>query len=141
MKIKELYISQNIKRAFCQTEAYKNGGEIFGEVDIETLPEQGCRPAMAFMTQVQIKTGSNVALPAFVIEVISDTDAVNRVQDKLDEYFEVGVLVVWHILPKQKMVYVYTSPNDVVICREDMICSAAPAVVDFQISANAIFRK
>ena len=30
MKIKELYISQNIKRAFCQTEAYKNGGEIFG---------------------------------------------------------------------------------------------------------------
>ena len=56
MKIKELYISQNIKRAFCQTEAYKNGGEIFEEVDIETLPEQGCRPAMAFMTQVQIKT-------------------------------------------------------------------------------------
>ena len=141
MKIKELYISQNIKRAFCQTEAYKNGGEIFGEVDIETLPEQGCRPDMAFMTQMQIKTGSNVALPAFVIEVISDTDAVNRVQDKLDEYFEVGVLVVWHILPKQKMVYVYTSPNDVVICREDMVCSAAPAVVDFQMSANAIFRK
>ena len=109
MKIKELYISQNIKRAFCQTEAYKNGSEIFEEVDIETLPEQGRRPDMAFMTQAQIKTGSNVALPAFVIEVISDTDAVNRVQDKLDEYFEVGVLVVWHVLPKQKMVYVYTS--------------------------------
>ena len=44
MKIKELYISQNIKRAFCQTEAYKNGGEIFGEVDIETLPEHVAAP-------------------------------------------------------------------------------------------------
>ena len=141
MKIKELYISQNIKRAFTQTEAYRIGGELFEEVDIETLPEQGRRPDMAFMTKPQIKTGSNIALPSFIIEVISDTDGINRVNDKLVEYFKVGVSVVWHVLPKQQMVYVYTSPTSVTICLGDMVCSAAPAVTDFQISANAIFMK
>ena len=93
------------------------------------------------MTKPQIKTGSNVALLSFIIEVISDTDGINRVNDKLVEYFEVGVAVVWHVLPKQQMVYVYTSPTSVTICLGNMVCSAAPAVTDFQISANAIFMK
>lgn len=141
MKIKELYISQNIKRAFSQTEAYRIGGELFEEVDIETLPEQGRRPDIAFLTKPQIKAGSNVALPSFVIEVISDTDGINRVNDKLVEYFEVGVAVVWHILPKQQMVYVYTSPVDVVICQGESVCSAAPAVPEFQMTAQSIFAK
>ena len=141
MKIKELYISQNIKRAFTQTEAYRIGGELFEEVEIETLPEQGRRPDMAFLTKPQIKLSSNVALPSFVIEVISETDGINRVKDKLEEYFQVGVAVVWHVFPKQQMVYVYTSPMNVVICRGDMVCSAAPAVADFQLSANAIFMR
>lgn len=141
MKLKEAFISQNIKRAFTQTETYKVGGELFEEMDIETLPEQGRRPDICFLTKQQIKMGSNVALPSFIIEVISDTDGINRVNDKLVEYFEVGVAVVWHVFPKQEMVYVYTSVTNVMICRGDSVCSAAPAVADFQMSANAIFIK
>ena len=141
MKIKELHISKNIKRAFTQTETYKNGGELFEEVDIETLPEQGRRPDMVYLSNEEIKKGDNYALPKFVIEVISDTDSVNRVNEKLLEYFEVGVLVVWHIFPNQQMVYVYTSVTNVVICRGDAVCSAAPAIPDFHISAIDIFKK
>lgn len=141
MKIKELHISKNIKRAFSLTEAYKNGGELFEEVDIQTLVEQGRRPDMVYFTNDEIKQGDIYVLPSFVIEIISDTDGINRVNEKLLEYFEAGVKVVWHIFPKQQMVYVFTSLTNVTICREDMNCSAAPAIADFQMSAKDIFKK
>lgn len=140
MKIKELYITDNIRRAFTQTSAYQKGDGLFEEVEIETLPEQGRRPDMAYVTKAQLNKGDNRSLPTFVIEVISDTDGINRVNTKLLEYFEVGILVVWHILPQQQFIYVYTSPIDVKICRWEMVCSAAPAV-DFEMTANAIFQK
>ncbi len=141
MKIKELYIANNIRRAFSQTSAYQAGDGLFDEVEIETLPEQGRRPDMAYVTKSQLDKGDNRSLPTFVVEVISDTDGINRVNNKLEEYFQAGVLVVWHIFPQQQLIYVYTSSIDVKICRGDMLCSAAPAVVDFQMSAYDIFRK
>lgn len=141
MKIKELYIANNIRRAFSQTSAYQAGDGLFDEVEIETLPDQGRRPDMAYVTKEQLNKGDNRSLPTFVIEVISDTDGINRVNNKLEEYFQAGMLVVWHILPQQQLVYVYTSSIDVKICRGDMMCSAAPAVADFQMSAYDIFKK
>lgn len=141
MKIKELYIANNIRRAFSQTSAYQAGDGLFDEVEIETLPEQGRRPDMAYVTKSQLNKGDNRSLPTFVVEVISDTDGINRVNNKLEEYFQAGMLVVWHIFPQQQLIYVYTSSIDVKICRGDMMCSAAPAVVDFQMSAYDIFKK
>jgi Uma2 family endonuclease len=141
MKIKELYIADNIRRAFSQTSAYQAGDGLFDEVEIETLHEQGRRPDMAYVTKSQLNKGDNRSLPSFVIEVISDTDGINRVNNKLGEYFQAGMQVVWHILPQQKQIYVYTSPIDVKICQGEMLCSAAPAVLDFQMTANAIFQK
>jgi Uma2 family endonuclease len=141
MKIKELYIVNNIRRAFTQTSAYQKGDGLFDEVEIETLPEQGRRPDMAYMTKTQLNKGDNRSLPTFVIEVISDTDGINRVNNKLEEYFQAGILVVWHIFPQQQLIYAYNSPIDVKICRGNMICSAVPAVEDFQMTATAIFQK
>ena len=141
MKIEELYIADNIKRAFTRTEAYQQGDGIFEEVDIQTLNEQGRRPDMAYLTREQFRKGDNRGLPTFVVEVISDTDGINRVNNKLEEYFQAGILVVWHILPQQQLIYVYTSSIDVKICRGNRMCSAAPAVADFQMSAYDIFKK
>ena len=45
------------------------------------------------------------------------SDRINRVNNKLEEYFQAGMLVVWHIFPQQQLVYVYTSSIDVKICR------------------------
>ena len=141
MKIEELYIADNISRAFTRTEAYQKGDNMFEEVDIQTLKEQGRRPDMAYLTKAQFRQGNNRGLPTFVVEVISGSDAINRVNNKLLEYFAVGILVVWHIFPQQEQIYVYTSPIDVKICQGEMICSATPAVMDFQMTTNAIFQK
>ena len=77
----------------------------------------------------------------FVIEIISPTDRSVKVEEKVLEYFEAGVKVVWLLFPKTQTVHVYTSPISVIICRGDRVCSAAPVVVDFEIRAEEVFAK
>ncbi len=81
------------------------------------------------------------SIPRFVIEVISTSDPINIVNDKVLEYFKAGVKILWHIFPKQQMVYVFKSMSQIAILRADDICSAAPVIPDFEISINDIFKK
>jgi hypothetical protein len=73
--------------------------------------------------------------------VISKNDLINVVNNKVLEYFKSGVKVLWHIFPEQRMVYVFTSPKHITVCFEDDICSAAPVLMDFEMSVNGIFKK
>jgi Uma2 family endonuclease len=56
------------------------------------------------------------------------------------EYFDEGVKVVWQILPYRKIVKVYTSPRQMIVCEAEDMCSATPAVPDFQMTVNQIFQ-
>ena len=141
MKPEQAYIVKNLKRAFVQSAAYKAGGELYDELEIETLPEKGRRPDVSYLDNEQIEKGDNSALPAFIIEVISTTDNINRVNNKILEYFKVGVKMVWHIFPQQEMVYVFTSPEDIIVCRGEKICSAEPVIAGFKIAAKDIFKR
>ena len=49
----------------------------------------------------------------WVGEVISDTDNANKINTKLEEYFNAGVQVVWNIYPASKQVYVYKAIDEV----------------------------
>jgi hypothetical protein len=77
----------------------------------------------------------------WIAEIIKNDDTFSRTVFRLDEYFSSGVNVVWHIFPENETVYVYTAADEVQICRGEKICSGAPAVVDFEITAKDIFRK
>ena len=83
-------------------------------------------------------SGQNQVAP-WVIEVISTNDYANKINKKLDEYFLAGVQVVWHIYPESKQVHVFTSPEQVNICRGNVVCSAAPALGDLEVSAEELF--
>jgi Uma2 family endonuclease len=100
------------------------------------------RADMAFLTRKQLedsKKGDTSVAP-FVIEVISSNDKINDVETKLTEYFDNGVQVVWQILPLLNMVKVYTSLNDVTICRGEDVCSAAPFLPDFKMKVKQILK-
>ncbi len=66
-------------------------------------------------------------------------DKADDIQLKLDQYFTDGVKTVWQIYPNQKTVHVYTSPYDVLICHGTMLCSASPALADFNIVTQELF--
>ena len=96
---------------------------------------------IAYLTKEQIeqtRAGVDV-IPEFVIEILSESDNVNKVEEKIAEYFKAGVRIVWNIYFEQKVIYVYTSRRDVKICIEDDVCSAKPVLPDFEISVNQIF--
>lgn len=138
MNPKQLFIVKNLSRRFAQTQAYAQGDELIAEVDQLTAPSRQRRPDLSFWTSERIKTADE-SVSDFVIEIISPTDKLEDVEDKLNEYFEAGVKVVWQIRPRTQSVHVYTSPTSVTICTGDRICSAAPVLPDFELTASEIF--
>ncbi len=126
---------------FLKTKAYKNGGRLVMETDMDTSPEQLRRPDIAFYNSEQLPkmwAGENQVAP-WVCEVISPTDRAEDVNAKLMEYFKAGVKVVWHIFPHAQKVDVYTSPEKITICMGKTICSGAPALADFEMKAEELF--
>jgi Uma2 family endonuclease len=130
-------------RAYITTKSFQEGGTITSETNMSTTDVQLRKPDIAIYSADQLKLMKNGQnqVAEWVAEVISDTDNINRVNKKLEEYFKAGVKVVWHIFPNIETVYVYTAADVVTICKGDKICSGAPAVADFEISAANLFAK
>jgi Uma2 family endonuclease len=49
-------------------------------------------------------------VPDLAVEVISPTDSVEELWDKIGEYFRAGVRLVWVVMPRPRLVYVFESP-------------------------------
>ena len=130
-----------LMRLFTQTKAFQEGGGLTTETDMFTSENQLCKPDIAFFKGAQVekmKTGENQIAP-WVAEVISKTDNFNKADSKVDEYFRAGVQLVWQIVPSSQKVYIFTSSEEVKVCRGETICSAAPVLDDFEIEARKLF--
>jgi Uma2 family endonuclease len=143
MTTRELFIIDLLFRLFVKTNAFELGGILTPEIEQWTTSSRYRKPDMAYFTKEQIKEGKvgKEPLSSFMIESISKNDQINMVNDKVLEYFEAGVKVVWLIFPNQEMVYVYTSPTEVKICKNDIICSAETVIEGFSIKAGDIFKE
>jgi Uma2 family endonuclease len=52
-------------------------------------------------------------VPDLAVEVVSPHDLADEIIQKLTEYFQAGVRLVWIIYPQQRLVYVYDSPTQI----------------------------
>ena len=140
MKKKQYFIYNGLSKLFYQ-KGYHQRGTLMAEPDVMLTVIQMRRPDIAYFTDDQIAQGRNGGdvIPAFVVEVLSESDQAYRIEEKIAEYFKAGVQVVWNILPERQVVYVYTSRKHVTICLEDDACSADPVLPDFTISVNTLF--
>jgi Uma2 family endonuclease len=137
---KQRYIVNNLLDAFYEKSLNKGGG-LIPESEMAYDDARYRIPDVAYYTRAQTKAaaeGEHTVSP-FVIEILSDSDLQKSIENKLWEYFQEGVQVVWHIVPYRQIVKVYTSPRHVSILTDDEICSAKPALADFEISVNQIF--
>ena len=50
-------------------------------------------------------------VPDLAVEVISGSNTPKEMAEKLREYFEKGVRLVWFVRPKTRVVDVYTAPD------------------------------
>ena len=120
------------------------------QVDGELMPESDLffaghhrRPDICWLTDAQIQAlaRGQEAVPAFVIEIISTHDEMNKVVSKMQDYRKAGVQTVWHILPEFKEVHVYSGPSltQMEIFKDAAQCSASPALPAFTLTVNDIF--
>src|SRR5262249_21229382 len=52
-------------------------------------------------------------IPNLAVEVVSPTNSADEIIDKVRDYFFAGVQAVWVIYPRQRLVYVFESPEQV----------------------------
>jgi Uma2 family endonuclease len=141
MKKAERYLVVNIQDKFATLKAYQEGGRLLAETDCWLTENQMRRPDLAFFSKeaIRIVDDSSEPIPPFVIEIISPTDTAKHIEEKVIEYFEAGVQVIWHIYPELRMVRVSTSPRNNVTCFENDFFSATPAIPDLQMTVDELF--
>ncbi len=119
-------------------------GYFEGEFNLFFDADVNRKPYMFYFTQEQaddISLGGN-PIPAFIIEVISNTDQLNYMIDKMNDYRSAGVKVIWHIFTTKNEVHVYsgTDLTTMSVCKNDAVCSAAPVLPQFALSVTDIFK-
>ncbi len=143
MNKKHLKLLKKLARLFLKTKAHAKGGELIYEQDVWLTGIQLRRPDLAFFSAEQIENSdlpeADDPIPAFAMEVISTTDQILAIKNKLRQYFQHGIQVVWLIYPEDNLVEVYTDFKTVKICSGSDICSASPVLDDFEIPAEELF--
>jgi Uma2 family endonuclease len=143
MKNTERMIVVRLTDKFTQTQAHTESGRLLPETEIFLASLNKSRvPDLSFFTKAELEASAKGGepIPAFAIEIVSETDRIGYYQEKMKECFTCGVKTVWMIFSDEKQVWIFTSPKDVRICTDDDVCSAAPAIADFTITPNELFK-
>lgn len=127
-------------------------GQDLGEAVSETLfklplpVDRNRRPDVAFVPYSRAprhlrlpSTNGWDALPDLCVEVVSPTDMADELMDKVREYFEAGVRLVWVFYPRHDVVYVYESMTAVRgLGRADVLDGGA-ALPGFRLPLTELF--
>jgi Uma2 family endonuclease len=78
-------------------------------------------------------------VPNLAVEVVSRSDSVDSIIDKVAEYFHAGVELVWVMFPSQEQVYVYDSHTRVHILTRTDELSGDPILPHFRLPLMELF--
>lgn len=78
-------------------------------------------------------------VPDFVVELRSNSDALNKVQEKMDEYIENGVRLGWLIDPYEKRVHIYRGNSEIEILENPHKVSGEDVLQEFELDLAEIF--
>jgi Uma2 family endonuclease len=105
------------------------------------------RPDLAFVSSKRWKPLVGVkedppaydVVPNLAVEVVSPSNTAQEILDKLGEYFDAGVELVWVIYPLHRVVYVYTSPTQNAILKETDALDGGQVLPGFRLSLAELF--
>jgi Uma2 family endonuclease len=80
-------------------------------------------------------------VPDLVVEVLSKGNTPKEMARKLDEYFRVGVRLVWYVDPKKRTVRVYTARDRSIVLREDQTLDGGDVLPGFALSIRDWFAR
>lgn len=116
--------SQAIASRLCRHLGNFGVQQKLGEAYTETLfklpleEDRNRKPDVAFVpysrwpeNKMPPSTNEWNVLPDLCVEVVSPSDRVDEIMDKIDEYFRAGVRLVWVFYPRHRMAAIYESPT------------------------------
>ena len=77
--------------------------------------------------------------PDLAVEVLSKSNTKREMAMKLEEYFTVGVRLVWIVDPRKRTVAVYNSPSDVQVLDETQTLGGEEVLPGFKVQIKQIF--
>ncbi len=143
MKQEEFFIAKFLSRLFVKTVAYANGDELIVESDSHIDSKRKRVADIGYFTEAQIEAAreGNKFAPALAIEILSPNEKLEDIEEKIQDYFDAGVQLVWYISPKTEQIYTYTSTTDLKIFKGENICHASPVLTDFSFKVKDMFAK
>jgi Uma2 family endonuclease len=111
---------------------------------IHQNPDTVRAPDVAFLNQQRVGTAGEVegywvGAPDLVVEVVSPSDSVGYVEDKVEQWIEAGSRLVWVVSPKLRTVTVYRSLTDVTTLTEKDTLDGDDVVRGFKLNVAEIF--
>lgn len=106
------------------------------------------RPDLAFIKYDRwpYPEGLTEDLPAFdvapnlAVEVNSPTNTFEEILDKVHDYFFHGVELVWIVMPRHRLVYIYDSPEDVRILSAARELDGGRVLPGFRLPLDRLFK-
>jgi Uma2 family endonuclease len=135
-------ISSNINFLLSAHLRQRKLGKIYTAETTFQIGESGRKPDVAFVSQERIPENRRQASPIppdLAIEVVSPSDTVYDVLEKVLEYLDAGTQIVWVIEPIFKTVTVYRSQNDIKILTLNDTLTGEEVVEGFQCAVVEIF--
>ncbi|MEO1690572.1 MAG: Uma2 family endonuclease [Cyanobacteria bacterium J06631_6] len=77
--------------------------------------------------------------PDFVIELMSPTDELSELQNKMKEYIDCGVRLGWLINPDEKQVEIYRRQEELVVLNNPQTLSGEEILPDLTVNLQDIF--
>jgi Uma2 family endonuclease len=107
-------------------------------------PDTVRAPDVAFIRRSRIRLVGKVegywrGAPDLAVEVISPSDTVGGVEQKVKEWLEAGTGAVWVVSPKLRTVAIYRSLTDIDMRTEKDTLDGGDCVPGFQLAISKIF--
>jgi Uma2 family endonuclease len=77
--------------------------------------------------------------PDLAVEILSPDNTAEEMAAKLRDYFAHGVLVVWLVDPRRRIVTVHASAQDALVLTEDQTLDGAPVLPGFRLPLQQLF--
>lgn len=87
----------------------------------------------------QPNPGYGRVIPELVIEVVSPNDRADKIEEKVQEWLDFGVLLVWVIYPQTQRIHVFQYGQQPVILRADDTITGDPALPGFSAVVREFF--
>ncbi len=85
------------------------------------------------------RSGILELVPDLVVEVASPNDSANMISEKVREYLDAGVRLVWVVFPKRQMVQVYTPDRASRLLYADEVLDGGDVLPGFEMRVGEIF--